>query len=193
MTVQSAGPMTLRRLLPLGMLLVALACSKDEQIAQKYFEKGKSFERNHQYPQAMQLYREIEKKFPETKAAKQVKESVDYTFIEQAMSIERRKNVNDVGESMKVIAKAVENYNFKNSQYPLSLDALVPEYLPAIPRDPWGARYSYGRVDEANNIVDDPAVPATNYILAWFGRDRVPGGDGDDADLFIRTGQPVAF
>lgn len=186
--------MTPRRLLPLLLLLVAAsACNKEEKVAQQYYEKGKAFERNHQYPEAMQLYREVEKKFPDTKAARQVKEGVDFAFIEQAMSIERLKNVNAVRETMKEIAKAVEGYNFKQSQYPASLDALVPEYLGSIPRDPWGARYSYGRVDEANNIIDDPAVPATNYILAWFGRDRVPGGEGDDADLFIRSGQNVSL
>lgn len=180
-------------LLLLVLPLTAESCGKKERMAQALFEKGKRLEKAKQYPQAIEIYKKIQEKYPESEAAKQVKQSVDFTLIEQAMAIDRLKNVNDVKDHLKGIAKAVEGFYFKESRYPASLDELVPSYMPAVPRDPWGARYIYGVTNASHAIIDAADPTAAGYMVAWFGRDRIPGGDGDDTDVFIRSGQFLEF
>ena len=83
--------------------------------------------------------------------------------------------------------KAVESYRLDMGQYPSSeqgLRALVspptsPErwrgpYLKgALPLDPWGSPYQY-RV---------PGAGGRDFDIVSLGRDKAPGGSGDDADI----------
>lgn len=88
------------------------------------------------------------------------------------------------------IDKALQAYRIDVGRYPSSaqgLRALVrppPDeprwrgpYLQAeVPLDPWGGPYHYRAGDGARG----------DYELASFGRDRAPGGAGEDADIAIR-------
>jgi len=42
-----------------------------------------------------------------------------------------------------------------------------------IPLDPWGSVYQYR----------NPGMSGRDYDLISYGRDRAPGGSGDDADI----------
>ena len=168
-------------------------CSKDEKLAEKLLERGKRLEKARQYTQALEVYDQLKKKYPQSHAAKTVENSVDFKFIEEAIKIDRMKNVNEVKEHLKLLAKAVETYYFAENAYPPNVDVLVPTYIPALPRDPWGARYTYGLVDGDNKIVPAGSPVVDGYIIAWFGKDRIPGGEGDDSDVFVRKGQFVQF
>ncbi|MFN7975987.1 MAG: type II secretion system protein GspG [Acidobacteriota bacterium] len=171
------------------MLVSASSCNKDEQAAQRLFDKAQKYEKAKQYEQALAVYDELKQKYPMTKVAKSVDRAVDFKFIQGAISIDRLKNVNEVKENLKVIAKAIESYYFKAGSYPPNLDVLVPAYMETMPRDPWGARYSYGVTNEKNEVLDPPGTAAKGYMLAWFGRDRIPGGTNDDSDVFIVNGE----
>lgn len=69
-------------------------------------------------------------------------------------------------------------------KYPDSLDQLIEpdangdKYLDreSLPVDPWGMEYQY-----------DPPTQGNNYRVYTFGKDGVPGGEGDDADMDQRS------
>lgn len=88
---------------------------------------------------------------------------------------------------MDAIDKAIQAYRMDTGRYPTTAQGLkalmeVPgdeprwrgPYLQAsLPADPWGMPYQYRA----------PGNAGREYELLSFGRDRAPGGSGDDADL----------
>ncbi|PHV11013.1 type II secretion system major pseudopilin GspG [Chitinimonas sp. BJB300] len=89
---------------------------------------------------------------------------------------------------VEAFAKALDAYRVDVGNYPTSeqgLNALVTRpaelskwngpYMPKIlPLDPWGRAYLYR------------ALSPSEYDLLSYGKDGVPGGSGDDADIASR-------
>ena len=83
--------------------------------------------------------------------------------------------------------KALQGYRIDAGRFPSTaqgLKALVvqpadeprwrgPYLRDDIPLDPWGSAYQYR----------SPGSAAKDYDLLSYGRDRAPGGTGDDADI----------
>lgn len=70
------------------------------------------------------------------------------------------------GLDVKSIANAVDMYQIKNSSLPESLQALVPNEIRSIRKDPWQNEYVYVK-------------SGTGYEIYSYGPDKVQGG-GDD-------------
>jgi len=79
------------------------------------------------------------------------------------------------------IAEAVTGYAIENGgRYPDNLEALVTpdanghSFLDqeTVPKDPWG-----------NEYVFEPAVGGSKFRVISYGKDGIPGGEGDDSDL----------
>ena len=65
---------------------------------------------------------------------------------------------------------ALERWRIRHGQYPDTLDALVPEILPAVPMDPWSAHpMGYRRMDSSADRMHLP------YLLYSHGRGGSPG------------------
>jgi len=92
---------------------------------------------------------------------------------------------------IELLGTALDAYRLDNDRYPTSaqgLEALRRESLTAprlrnwrgpyikkeVPLDPWGQQYAY---------VSPGMVNPWGYDLVSYGRDRVEGGDGEDADI----------
>ena len=87
-------------------------------------------------------------------------------------------------------AKALHTYRLDTRHYPTTeqgLDALVsrpgdepkwngPYLEKAVPLDPWGMPYVYR----------SPGQNGDDFDLLSYGRDRQPGGEGEDADISYR-------
>ncbi len=76
---------------------------------------------------------------------------------------------------IRAIESAMNMYKLDNHVYPSTdegIEALVPDYLPRIPKDPWDQPYQY-------------LNPGTHGAIDIYtlGRDGQPGGEGEDADL----------
>ena len=83
--------------------------------------------------------------------------------------------------------KALQSYRIDTGHFPSTaqgLNALVtapgeearwhgPYMQNEIPPDPWGSAYQYR----------SPGTAGREYDLLSYGRDRAPGGSGDDADI----------
>jgi general secretion pathway protein G len=90
---------------------------------------------------------------------------------------------------MDAFRKAIEAFRIDNGRYPTTaegLDVLVvapagatrwngPYLQGAIPLDPWGTKYQY----------QSPGPNGRDYEILSYGRDRAPGGTGDDADISL--------
>lgn len=76
---------------------------------------------------------------------------------------------------IRAIESALNMYRLDNHDYPSTdegLEALVDEYLPRMPMDPWSRPYQYL----------NPGVQARIDIYT-LGRDGQQGGEGEDADI----------
>ncbi len=76
---------------------------------------------------------------------------------------------------IRAIESALNMYRLDKHDYPSTdegLEALVPDYLPRLPKDPWDRPYQY--------LNPGTHGPIDIYTL---GRDGQPGGEGEDADL----------
>ncbi|MFQ5469881.1 MAG: type II secretion system major pseudopilin GspG [Gammaproteobacteria bacterium] len=76
---------------------------------------------------------------------------------------------------IRAIESALNMYRLDKHDYPGTdegLEALVPDYLPRAPKDPWDQPYQY-------------LYPGTQAAIDVFtlGRDGAQGGDGEDADV----------
>jgi general secretion pathway protein G len=73
---------------------------------------------------------------------------------------------------LKTIQNALDIYAVRTGKYPDSLQALVEaRILKGLPRDPWRNKYAY--------VVGKDLAP----VITSYGRDGVPGGTGEDADI----------
>jgi general secretion pathway protein G len=97
--------------------------------------------------------------------------------------------VTRAASDIRAIETALDLYRLDNFKYPTTeqgLQALVKQpadpsitnyrsegYLPALPKDPWGAPYNYV----------SPGPEGRPYEITTYGKDNKPGGEGYDADI----------
>lgn len=105
------------------------------------------------------------------------------------MSQISRSEVTTARAQMDSFRKALDAFRIDNGRFPTTgegLEALVtapagatrwngPYLQSAIPVDPWGTPYQY----------QSPGPSGRDYQVLSLGRDRAPGGTGDDADIGI--------
>jgi general secretion pathway protein G len=98
-----------------------------------------------------------------------------------------RSEITAAKAQLEALDKALQAYRIDTGRYPSTaqgLGALLQQpadetrwrgpYLQGeLPTDPWGSAYQY-RVPGANN---------KDFELLSLGKDRAPGGQGDDADI----------
>jgi general secretion pathway protein G len=76
---------------------------------------------------------------------------------------------------IRAIESALNMYRLSKHVYPTTdegLEALVNQYLPRLPMDPWGRPYQYL----------SPGVQGQIDVFT-LGRDGQPGGQGEDGDI----------
>jgi general secretion pathway protein G len=88
---------------------------------------------------------------------------------------------------MDALVKALDQYRLELGHYPHAqqgLEALMhapagesrwrgPYLRKEVPLDPWGSPYVY----------QSPGPDGQDFLLYSLGKDRTPGGDGDNADI----------
>jgi hypothetical protein len=79
-------------------------------------------------------------------------------------------------DAVRGVATAAERYRLRHGHYPPDADALVPRYLDRPVVDPWGSPVLYRR-------------KGRGYQVVCYGSDGLPGGTGDQSDLFVVDGR----
>jgi hypothetical protein len=102
----------------------------------------------------------------------------DRHFLNDVMTVE-------VAKQMAITAVALKRYQLRNGNYPPTLKALVPQFLPAVPRDPVDGnplRYQqsgktfmlYSIGEDGRDNGGDPTIAGSVLGLDWLkGRDIV--------------------
>jgi general secretion pathway protein G len=99
-----------------------------------------------------------------------------------------RSEVTTAKAQLDSIDKALQAYRIDMGRYPDASEGLAalvrsdaadprwrgPYLKGEVPNDPWGMPYQYRQ---------PASQPGKDYDLMSFGRDRAPGGTGDDADI----------
>lgn len=80
------------------------------------------------------------------------------------------KHAEQTKRSTIAVMMALERWRLRHGQYPETLEALVPEVLPAVPLDPWSEQpMGYRRMDPAADLMHLP------YLLYSHGKGGKPG------------------
>ncbi len=101
--------------------------------------------------------------------------------IERKLGPRSNPEAADVAADLRALAEAARAYAAEHGAPPATLaELLASPHLDAVPEDPWGRPYRYA----------GPAG-AREFLFFTQGRDRTPGGRGEDADLDHRRLRPT--
>lgn len=87
--------------------------------------------------------------------------------------------VTRVFADMRAIADALESYSVDNISYPADLDALTPDYITNLPKDPFGTAEVPGYRYYTNPAVAGEEIAATAWLLVSNGPDTDEDVTGD--------------
>lgn len=189
--------MNRRRLVPaLALLLMAAGCSsEDPRLPTNLYEEARKLNLEGRSLEARAMMKQLTERYPDTEAAKQA--TRDLYLIEAFVNRDTADRQRQVRSAMKRITDALIRYRGKKSEYPTSLNELVPEYLDQVPEAPWGHPFLYrpyvARPIEDVQVKRGPAKQRFNtkfdgYYLACLGTDLQPGGGGLAGDILIKDG-----
>jgi hypothetical protein len=162
-----------------GLGFVA-GCASDERQAERLhrlaleeLDEGKNEE-------AAAHLREILERYPDTEAAGEARDRLTLVQgLQEAVEKYPRRRTQD---AMVQIGRALERFRGRKRHYPLSLDELVPAYLPdGVPSDGWGRAFDY----EAKR-------GGRGYRMTSHGADGTPGGKDDARDVVVVDGEFVS-
>ncbi len=175
--------MRFARIMMVLLLGVGLLCQcgkkKEDRAKDRYFE-GVELVRQKKMQEAIEVFKDVQDRYPATEWA--VKAKKDLVFYEDAAQIDQYSKQLTVKADLREIARACEMYRGHANVYPDSISQLMPTYVKRVIKDPWGRAYLY--LSEKRG--------RTSYSLACFGADQIPGGEGDDMDIFIEDGRYTA-
>lgn len=163
--------------LAVGCVLAGLllgGCGDAESEADDLFARGSAQIAAGDYTAGVAVMRQIVDRYPDSRAAANVRK--DWPYYEELLAIEAERLPVLAAEDLRVIGKAVERYRARNGRYPVDPQALVPLELERLPVDPWGRPYRY-------------RLEGGSYVVETLGRDGNPGGTGEDRDMRVERGQ----
>ncbi len=160
----------------LVVCLVSVGCPASGK-ADTAFESAVELVDDGALHEAKDAFDQIRKKWPKTRAAQRAAEEIEW--IDALLTADARAPRSFARDSVYLVARAAEQYQMQKGYYPASLASLVPRYIDADARDPWGRPVLYQRT-------------ANGYQVICYGEDGIPGGSGDAADLFVENGALVS-
>lgn len=162
----------------LFFVLLLAGCASEEERAGRMYDKAQSHVEEGELQSAIEIYETIVSRYPGTVTARNAsRQIVLYRGLEDAV---RSYPVRVARDLIVETARGIELYRRRTRRWPPDLDRLVPDYLPQLPTDPWGRVLLY-----------QVKARGRGYILACFGEDGEPGGEGDGADWYVEDGSFV--
>jgi len=182
----------------LVLLAMSAGCgSEDPRLPANLYEEARKLNLEGRSLEARAMMKQLTERYPDSEAAQQAKRDLYLIEAFVKRDVEDRQKL--VRAAMKRITDALIRYKTKKSEYPVSLNELMPDYLDQVPDTPWGHPFLYrpyvSHPIEDLQINRGPARQKLNtkfdgYYLACLGTDLKPGGEGLAADLLVKDGAP---
>lgn len=157
-------------------LVATLACSREAK-AERLYEEALEKVESGELRQAVELFEETVRLYPDTEAAKRARE--DVTLYRGLADAELMYPLRRAREEVVRTARALQRFRDRRRRWPEHLEQLMPDYVSQLPMDPWGRVLLYKRKGKRG------------YALATLGSDGALGGRGEAADLFVEDGSFV--
>ena len=164
--------------LVLCCLGLQLACGGDESRAERLYGKAKDHVDAGELQQAADRYQEILDRYGATKAAERARHGL--VLVRGLDRAVRTYSARTARQLMVETARAIQSYHARRGAWPESFDRLLQEWIQESPIDPWGRLLRYARKPRGRG-----------YVLACYGADGRPGGQGDDGDFYVEDGEFV--
>ena len=149
-------------------------CVDDETKARRLANKAVALVEEQRFDDAIELYRDVIDRFPETETARNARDRV--TFLSGLSHSVTSFPLRTARDLMVETARAVQRYRRTRGRYPDKLDDLLPKLLDESPIDPWGRPLQY--------------EPLRNgYRLSCFGADGLRGGNDASSDFVVVNGE----
>lgn len=176
--VNGAGSLRVLHVLLLVSTILSFSCADDEDRALKVYDRAMKQIESGEIEQAVAGFSEVVDKYPRTNVARRARDAVLlYQGLAEAV---RSYPVRTARELMVQTGRALERYRARRRSWPESLDRLMPDFIQEPPVDPWGRVFLYERIRNGRG-----------YVMACYGSDGVPGGDGEATDWFVESGSFV--
>ena len=158
-------------------LCLCVACTGDEDRAQRMAEKAVAAVEAQQLDEAIALYNEVVDRYPDTGAALHARERITFlSGLSYSVDSFPSRTARDL---MVETARAVQRYRYRKGRYPDNLDALMPKMLDEAPIDPWGSPLQYEKLENG-------------YRLSCLGGDSRRGGEGIATDFVVVNGNFIS-
>jgi len=158
--------------------LLFFSCADDEERALKMYDMAMEQIESGEIENAVAAFNEVVDKYPRTRVASRARDAILlYQGLAEAV---RSYPVRTAREMMVQTGRALERYRARHRSWPESLDRLMPDYIHEPPVDSWGRVMLYERIRKGRG-----------YVLACYGSDGEPGGDGEATDWFVESGSFV--
>lgn len=159
----------------IGLVCAALLAGCSDYRAERLVERASDLARRGKYDEAIRLLEDVRSQFPDTAAARGVeRQIVVFRGLQDAEQKEKRRRA---GEDLILWGRKLDDFRAAKRRFPGSLAELGPRGSATL-TDPWGRPYRY-----------EPLRAGARYRLGSLGADGAPGGEGDDQDLLVDTGE----
>lgn len=180
----------MRCIVCLLLLIGFLGCNDGKEERAKELESlVDQYRKEGNYDQAIKILQLIATDFANTeRAAKAEEEIEEYGKLKVLLVQNKHKELETEFQS---IGRALENFRTRYQAYPLTiqgLEKLSATMLTFKGADPWGREFHY------RPMYSDDSVPKhlpDRFVLASFGQDGLPGGEGLDKDYFYQDDRVV--
>lgn len=159
----------------IAALLLISACRASGST--RLSEKATSLAHDGKYAEAIAALQKLKVDFRDSQEARGAdKRILLYRGLLEADIKEKRRRAKD---DMTAIARSLLQYSEAHARYPARIEEIAGGGLLSS-TDPWGREYRY-----------TTSADGKRYRLGCLGADGAPGGEGDDHDLMVDTGNFV--
>ncbi|CAM2006962.1 type II secretion system protein GspG [Acanthopleuribacter pedis] len=172
------------------LVIGGLAACKDEKAekAKQLYDRAELYAERRQFAQAIEIMQRIQIDYGETEYGPRSEKMIDdYRGLERLVLDNDRQ---EIRSKFSRIHRALDNYRVRFLSYPITTEDM--KKLPSVVNpewvDPWGNPIYYKPTYSSNRI---PRRAPDGYVLASFGKDGLPGGTGQDLDLFYKDNKEI--
>lgn len=178
-----------RLILAAAALFILAGCNNQrEQEAKQLYQLYEYYMENSEFDKCIKILQRLQIDYEDTEVAELLQSDIE--TVEELRQIRMDNSLNEVENTFSRIGIRLDSYHKIFKSYPVTVSDLdkIASANTTDWNDPWGNAIYYKPVYSSPDL---PAHKPDGYVLACFGRDSLPGGDGLDRDHFFKNGSKV--